>query len=147
MSIEIQNRQRRVVGFNTAALRQRALIIDAAAHTADQVVCVTLISDARIHQLNHDYRGYDKPTDVLSFAQNEGEYAELNNEVLGDVLISMETAKRQCSKPSLLDEVTHLLIHGVLHLQGHDHQEDKEAQVMEAEETRIWAAIRSRQSD
>lgn len=147
MSIEIQNRQRRIVGFNTTALRQRARVIDEAAHTTEQVICVTLISDARIHQLNLDYRGYDKPTDVLSFAQNEGEYAELNNEILGDVLISMETAKRQCAQPSLLDEVTHLLIHGVLHLQGHDHQEDDEAQVMEAEQTRIWAAIRSRQSD
>jgi probable rRNA maturation factor len=143
MSIDIQNRQRRVPGFDTAALRRRAGFVDEAARTEQQVVCITLVSDARIHQLNRDYRGQDKPTDVLSFAQNEGEFAELHNELLGDVLISLETAERQRKDRSLLDEVTHLLIHGVLHLQGHDHQEDDEALVMEGEEKRIWAAVRA----
>lgn len=147
MSIEIQNLQRRIVGFDTNALRKRAQAIDEAAQTKKQTVCVTLVSDSRIHTLNRDYRNRDKPTDVLSFAQNEGEFAELNNDMLGDVLISLETADRQRGQRSLLDEVTHLLIHGVLHLQGHDHQHDEEAAVMEAEEQRIWAGVRASSTD
>jgi len=139
--IELQNRQRKV-RFDAGLLRRRLSIIDTAADTCGSEVCVTLVSDARIHTLNRDYRDKDRPTDVLSFAQNEGDFAELNTGVLGDVLISVETAERQREGRSLLDEVTHLLIHGVLHLQGHDHEADAEAELMEAEERRIWAAIR-----
>lgn len=143
MSIEILNRQRRVTGFDTAALRKRAPVIARAADIAESDVCCTLLSDARIHALNRDYRQKDRPTDVLSFAQNEGEFAELHAEVLGDVLISLETADRQRDQRSLLDEVTHLLIHGVLHLMGFDHIDDSDAAEMEAEEQRIWATIRA----
>ncbi len=141
MAIEIYNRQRRVVGFDTPALRTRAALIANAADIPHAEVCLTLVSDARIHALNRDYRKKDRPTDVLSFAQNEGEFADLNDTVLGDVLISLETADRQRAGRTLDDEVTHLLIHGVLHLLGHDHIEDDEAEVMQAEERRIWAAI------
>ncbi len=145
MPIEIFNRQRRVTGFDTKSLRVRAEIVEQAADIVGKDVCVTLLSDARIHALNRDYRGKDRPTDVLSFAQNEGDFADLHSEILGDVLISVETADRQRANRTLLDEVTHLLIHGVLHLLGHDHIEDAEAEIMEAEERRIWAAIRRKQ--
>jgi len=141
MPIEVYNRQRKVPGFDTPALRRRAQHIVEAAEVPQHDVCVTLLSDVRIHELNRDYRQKDRPTDVLSFAQNEGELSDLNPTVLGDVLISLETADRQRQDRSLLDEVTHLTIHGVLHLLGYDHQEDDDAEVMEAEERRIWAAI------
>ena len=146
MAIEIQNRQRKVKGFDIAGLRARAAIIATAAGVPDSEVSCTLVSDPAIHELNRDYRSKDKPTDVLSFAQNEGEFAGLNPELLGDVIISVETAERQRDERTLLDEVTHLLIHGVLHLLGHDHEKDDEAEVMEAEERRIWAEIRTRQA-
>lgn len=142
--IELYNRQRKVVGFDGAALRRRLPEIARAAGVGDAEVCVTLVSDARIRDLNRDYRSADRPTDVLSFAQNDGEFAELHTQVLGDVLVSLETADRQrADDRTLLDEVTHLVIHGVLHLLGHDHERDDEAEVMEAEERRIWAALRS----
>ncbi|MFT7623542.1 MAG: putative rRNA maturation factor [Myxococcota bacterium] len=141
MSVEIFNRQRKVIGFDTPSLRKRSEAIAAALDIAEAEVCVTLVSDARIHALNRDYRDKDRPTDVLSFAQNEGDFADLNASVLGDVLISLETADRQRETRSLFDEATHLLIHGVLHLLGYDHMEEAEAEVMEAEERRVWAAL------
>lgn len=141
MTIEILNRQRRIVGFDSRALATRANVLATAAGIPESEVCVTLVSDARIHRLNRDWRGKDRPTDVLSFAQNEGELADWNTEILGDVVISLETADRQRGGRALMDEVTHLLIHGVLHLLGHDHMEDAEAELMEAEERRIQAAI------
>ncbi len=143
--IEIFDRQRRVRGFDLAGLRQNALAIEHAAGIGGRDVCVTLVSDARIRRLNRDYRGKDRPTDVLSFAQTEGEDGATNpSAVLGDVLISLETAERQLDVRgfTLLEEVTHLLIHGVLHLLGHDHERDDEAARMEAEEQRLWAAVR-----
>jgi probable rRNA maturation factor len=145
MGIEVQNRQRRIVGFDTKSLRRRVGLIGEAAGIEGSEACITLLSDARIHVLNRDYRQVDRPTDVLSFAQNEGDFADLNPELLGDVLVSLETADRQRADRSLLDEATHLCIHGMLHLLGFDHMEDAEATEMEAEEQRIWATIRQRE--
>lgn len=141
MAIEIFNRQRRVTGFDTRSLRGRAQTVADAADIGEAEVCVTLVSDRRIHVMNRSWRSVDRPTDVLSFPQNEGEFAGLNAHVLGDIVISLETAERQRTTRSLLDEATHLLIHGLLHLLGHDHQEDAEAEVMEAEERRLWSAL------
>ena len=141
--IELYNRQRKVPGFDTPTLRGRAAVVVAAAGVQMHEICVTLVSDRRIHELNRDYRAKDRPTDVLRFAQNEGELAEINPTVLGDVIISLETADRQREGRMLMDETTHLLIHGVLHLMGYDHTEDAEAEVMEAEERRIWAVLRA----
>jgi probable rRNA maturation factor len=141
MPIAIQSRQRKVRGLDLPALRRRGKLIARAAAIEGSEVSCTLVSDPAIHELNLQYRGKDKPTDVLSFAQNEGEFAGLNPELLGDVIISVEYADRQRETRLLLDEVTHLLIHGVLHLLGHDHEKDDEAEVMEAEERRIWAEL------
>lgn len=146
MTIDIQNRQRRIVGFDVTALKLRARLIESACNITDYDVCATLVSDARIRTLNRDYRHKDKATDVLSFSQIEGEFGDIHSQILGDVIISLETADRQRSSRCLLDEVTHLLIHGVLHLQGHDHEHDADAEVMESEERRIWAAIHANES-
>ena len=146
MSMYISNRQRRLVGFDTAWLRKRAAVISTAADIDDSEVCVLLVSNRRIHELNLEWRGMDKPTDVLSFPQNEGDFAELHSDVLGDVVISLEQADHQRSERTLMDEVTHLLIHGVLHLLGHDHAEPEETRTMRAEEERIWSALRTEES-
>ena len=143
MAIEVQNRQRRIVGFDTGGLRCRVNRIAKATGIEGSEACITLVSDARIHALNRDYREVDRPTDVLSFAQNEGDFANLNPEVLGDVVVSLEGADRQRTDRSLLDEVTHLCIHGLLHLLGFDHIDDADAAEMEAEEGRIWGELRA----
>ncbi len=147
MSMSIYNRQRRLVGFDTNWLRKRATVISAAADIEDSEVCVLLVSNQRIHALNLEWRGMDKPTDVLSFPQNEGDFADLHSDVLGDVVISLEQAEHQRSERTLMDEVTHLLIHGVLHLLGHDHAEKEETRAMREEEERIWSALRTVESE
>ena len=102
-----------------------------------------LCDDAFILPLNRDYRGKDQPTDVLSFAQREGEGADPEDPLLGDVIISVETARRQARERghSLEVELRVLLVHGILHLLGHDHELDAEADVMEAEEGRLLALL------
>lgn len=100
----------------------------------DAELSLVLCDDPFIHALNRDYRGKDRPTDVLSFSMREGEEADPDDPVLGDVVISLDTAARQAAEQShpLDQEVRHLLVHGVLHLLGHDHEEDDEAAQMDA---------------
>ena len=90
----------------------------------DREISFLLTDDKRIHQLNKVYRDKDRPTDVLAFAMQEGELAELAGGVLGDVIVSVPTARKQADErgASVLEEVTMLLAHGLLHLLGWDHQ-------------------------
>lgn len=96
---------------------------------------LTLTTDERIHQLNRDYRGQDKPTDVLSFSQIEGSEAFVpppNGALaLGDVVISVETARRQANG-ELINELRLLAVHGALHLLGYDHETDEDEARMNA---------------
>lgn len=109
----------------------------------DAELSLLLCDDATIHPLNRDYRGKDKPTDVLSFAQREGEFAFADDNLLGDVIISMDTTIRQATERnhSVETELRVLLVHGILHLLGYDHIEDDEAEIMEAKEREILAVI------
>jgi probable rRNA maturation factor len=95
-------------------------------------------------QLNGDWRGRPRPTDVLAFSLLEGEDAEHRGALLGDVVIGVETAARQARqrRRSLDEEVARLLIHGTLHLLGHDHQRESDTRVMRTEERRLWREIR-----
>jgi probable rRNA maturation factor len=105
---------------------------------------VLIVDDARIHRLNARYRGIDRPTDVLAFAMREGPFANLHPEVLGDVVISAETAHRQARthRHSLAVELTHLLIHGTLHLLGYDHEvSPAAARLMRAKERELWRLV------
>ena len=81
---------------------------------------VVFVSDEKMRQLNRDYRGFDKPTDVLSFPGDNG--------YLGDILISPETAYNQARKSTTLSfetNVRRLVLHGLLHLMGYDHETDR----------------------
>ena len=94
-------------------------------------VSVTLTNNEYIHTLNKEYRGIDRPTDVLSFALNESEEPEMVDgpavNVLGDLIISVERAEEQAADygHSLRREVAFLTVHGMLHLLGYDHMEDE----------------------
>ncbi len=85
---------------------------------------LVFVNDARMRALNRAYRGKDRPTDVLAFSAREGSFGNLNSGLLGDVVISTETARRQADAmgrgPD--EEALHLLIHGILHLLGYDHE-------------------------
>lgn len=101
---------------------------------ADAELSLLLCDDATIHTLNRDYRRKDKPTDVLAFALREGPHAEHAGDALGDVVISMDTARRQAAEhdSAISTEVNFLLAHGVLHLLGYDHQNRGEERRMSA---------------
>ncbi|WP_374386737.1 rRNA maturation RNase YbeY [Sandaracinobacter sp.] len=108
-------------------------------------VSVRLTDDAEMQRLNLDYRGKDKPTNVLSFPMHtpdalarwlaDGE----TDLLLGDLALGFETVLREAGEKRLVPEahVTHLVVHGTLHLLGHDHLDDASAEAMEALETRI----------
>lgn len=98
---------------------------------ADYDASLRLVDDATIHALNRDYRGKDKPTDVLAFAQREGPGGALHPELLGDVVISIDTARRQARR-GLYRELLHLASHGLCHLLGYDHRDDDEERTMNA---------------
>lgn len=89
----------------------------------DAELSLLLVSDAVMRQLNRDWRGADRPTDVLSFSQSEGPGGAPPG-LLGDVVISLDSARRQAAEraASLGSELDRLLIHGVLHLLGYDHE-------------------------
>jgi probable rRNA maturation factor len=117
-------------------------------------VAVTLVDDARIHELNREYRGIDRPTDVLSFAlqeQGEGE-PEFDIELepdadfvdsLGDIVISVETCKRQAQEygHSIERELAFLAVHGFLHLIGYDHETAEEEQDMFRRQEEILQSV------
>lgn len=104
---------------------------------------ILLCDDRFIQQLNRHWRDKDEPTDVLSFAMGEGEDTGLNPEILGDVVLSVETAARQGAALGLgLDaELRVLLIHGLLHLLGYDHIDPADAVEMQGREAELLAAL------
>jgi probable rRNA maturation factor len=106
---------------------------------------LVLTDDERIHELNRTYRNKDKPTDVLAFAQREGELGESAGRLLGDVVVSIPTARRQAKarRRAVTAEVTMLIAHGLLHLIGYDHQTEAEDRVMRRETRRLCAAART----
>ncbi len=110
-------------------------------------VSLTFVTNDRIHELNRDYRGMDRPTDVLSFECDnrpfEGEDVDEAEEFeLGDVVIATDVADAQTREfgTTFEEEVTLLTVHGLLHLCGYDHIEDDEAKIMEALEDKLITA-------
>ena len=98
-------------------------------------LCLVLADDALQRRLNHDFRGHDKSTNVLSF---EGAPASL-----GDVVLALETVAGEAESQgkSLADHVAHLVVHGVLHLMGYDHRTSAQARRMERLEIAILAGL------
>jgi len=103
---------------------------------------LVLTDDARIRRLNRDWRGFDKPTNVLSFPAADADDDD-PGPLLGDVVIALETTAREAAEEGRRfdDHFAHLLVHGLLHLFGFDHESDDEAEEMEALETTILADL------
>lgn len=100
--------------------------------------------------LNHRYRGRSGPTNVLAFAMAEGAFADLRPELLGDVVISVDTLTREAQRDGvpLKDHLIRLLIHGILHLTGYDHEgSEAEAQRMEEKTETLIAAVTEAMGD
>lgn len=97
---------------------------------------VKISTDAEVQTLNNEFRGQDKPTNVLSFPDDSPDY-------LGDIIIASETVKREAEEQeiSVDDHFSHLVVHGILHLMGFDHMEEDEAEQMEELEIQILAKL------
>ena len=107
---------------------------------------VMLVGDARMRELNRDWRGKDSTTDVLSFSQLGGEEMHSSAVLLGDVVVSVDVLERQAADGgwTVEEELTRLLLHGVLHLLGFDHELDEDARAMRGEEGRLVGLLAER---
>jgi probable rRNA maturation factor len=108
---------------------------------------VLLVGDRRMKELNRQYLGRNRPTDVLAFAQWEGGGAHLNPACLGDVVIGVETAHRHAAQAGMhgSEELERLLVHGILHLIGHEHTGGREeAAAMGRKQRQLVRRIRKR---
>lgn len=112
-------------------------------------VAVRLTDDAEVQTLNRDFRGKDKPTNVLSFPMVQADLLEsLSNSddgevLLGDIVLADGVVAREAAERgiTITDHATHLIIHGLLHLVGYDHEHDAEAEAMEEMERRALASL------
>lgn len=98
----------------------------------DGAFSITFIDDEKMHEMNLKYRGIDRTTDVLSFALNDGETILEEVNLLGDIFISIPKMKRQAAEYNHSEkrELSFLVIHGLLHLLGYDHQDKKSEEEM-----------------
>ena len=137
-------RRRGLPAVDRRLLRARARRVLREIERADRELSIALVDDALMRALNSAWRGRDRPTDVLAFSLEEGPHPERSGRLLGDVVIGVETAGRQARsrRRGLDDEVLRLLVHGALHLVGHDHVRASEARRMRAEERRILRCLR-----
>ena len=151
MRMEIEIRQEpeelAVSAEDMEAVRRAVLTVGRLYGAENAEVSVTLTDDAHIHVLNREYRHVDRPTDVLSFALTESEEPEIvgaeGNEVLGDLVISLERVQAQAEEygHSPLRELSFLTVHGMLHLLGYDHMEEAERIEMEAEQRHVMEEL------
>ncbi|MGI9374706.1 MAG: rRNA maturation RNase YbeY [Tsuneonella suprasediminis] len=132
-----------------ARVAQAAARVEPALANPRLQVSVLFTSDAEVHTLNREWRERDRPTNVLSFPMLEREdLVHLDPdgppELLGDIALAHETCAREAAEKgvSLADHAAHLVVHGLLHLAGHDHVDsDAQAEAMEALETKALAFI------
>jgi probable rRNA maturation factor len=123
MKIQIENKQK-LLKIEKQKLRGTVKLLLEHLDCRTKEVCVSLVDDVAIQQLNNLYLGKNKPTNVLSFSLQEGEYSGINPDILGDIVISVETAIRDSAKGgwTCLREIDFLIIHGLLHLLGYNHE-------------------------
>jgi len=141
--IDIQNR-RKMPRVPTPYVRKIARLILKGLDLPKAELSVLLTDDKTIHSLNQQWRQKNKPTDVLSFSQVEGE-GPFGGVALGDLVISVDTAARQAktARHSLNEEIKKLMVHGMLHLLGHDHvRGGAQARRMKKEEERLLQLLK-----
>jgi probable rRNA maturation factor len=143
--LTVPPQSRQLPRIDPRLLRSRAARALREVGQANSELSIAIVLDDEIAALNSEHRGERSATDVLSFSLLEGEHSDQRGKLLGDVVIGIETAARQAraAHRGLDAEVARLLIHGILHLIGWDHEEPAEAKLMRAEERRLWRAIRS----
>ncbi|MGD2098755.1 MAG: rRNA maturation RNase YbeY [Desulfobacterales bacterium] len=145
MEVQIENRQGKH-RISKKKIQQKARAILNALEYPDAELSILIVDDQQIARLNQQYLNREGPTNVIAFAMREGPFTEIAPDLLGDVVISVETAHREAQDAGLgmAAYFDQLLIHGILHLLGYDHENDKsEARQMEQKANEILAFINS----
>jgi probable rRNA maturation factor len=134
MQVSIRNNQK-LYNIDVRRLRRSLKKLLKELNCDDRAIGLVLADDKEIQKLNNAYLGRNKPTNVLSFAMTEGEFGDVNPQILGDIVISVETAVRDAliSHIDPMDELEFLIIHGILHLLGYDHEDTSVEKTMEME--------------
>ncbi|MGA2152315.1 MAG: rRNA maturation RNase YbeY [Geobacteraceae bacterium] len=135
MKVAITNRQKHQQ-IDRKRLRKTAEKILSALGYPDSELSLAIVGDRSIHRLNRLYLGRDNSTNVISFAMQEGLFAGVNPQILGDVVISAVTCAREAEEGriSFVSRLHFLLLHGILHLAGYDHERSGEAEARRMEE-------------
>jgi probable rRNA maturation factor len=141
MSISIHNRQK-LLTVDVGRLRRSLKRLLKELGSKDSEVSLLLVDDDQIREFNKNYLQRDRPTNVISFAMTEGAFGDVHPEILGDIILSVETAARDAIACDIdfMDEVEFLLIHGLLHLLGYNHEnaENQEAEKMKKLERKLF---------
>ncbi|RCS25237.1 rRNA maturation RNase YbeY [Phyllobacterium salinisoli] len=132
----------RQLADRAVAAAWKALFSTSAANVETEL-SVVFTDDASIRQLNAEWRGKDKPTNVLSFPAFPVRAGDRPGPMLGDIVIARQTVEREAAleKKPFDHHLTHLVVHGFLHLLGYDHEDDVEAEEMEGWERRILEVL------
>ena len=131
--------RRALPDVDRVVVRAAAAAADCAVPRGPVEISIALGDDALLHRLNRAYRDQDKPTNVLAFPATDDPGGQVTPVPLGDVVVSFDTAAAEAAAAgkSLSDHVSHLVVHGVLHLLGYDHESEEEAAAMEGLETTL----------
>ena len=144
MEVRIDNRQS-IHRIARKKLRQAAKAILNALDCPDAELSILIVDDQQIAKLNQQFLNRKGPTNVIAFPMQEGQFTEITPNLLGDVVISVETARHEAHNAGLRMEerLNELLIHGILHLLGYDHGEKKpEARVMQNKTNELLKIIK-----
>ena len=146
MSISIQNRQKQQkvdIGRVRRGLKRLLKELD----REGIEISILLVDDHQIQEINKKYLKRNRPTNVISFTMTEGAFGDVHPEILGDIILSVETAARDALTGHLdfMDEVEFLLIHGLLHLIGYNHENTgaDEAETMKNRERELFFMLRN----
>jgi probable rRNA maturation factor len=144
MAILIENRQQRIE-IALPRVRQAINSVLKLLDSSDSEISVLFVNDEEITEINRQYLNRNRPTNVIAFPMREGDFGEINPHILGDIIISVDTALRDADKEDLSfdDEIMYLIIHGLLHLLGYDHEKSQEdAKIMKEKEREVFLALR-----
>jgi probable rRNA maturation factor len=143
MEVLIENRQNRYTLSSQSIRRKAKRILDALGYP-DAQLSILIVDDPQIAELNETYLNHSGPTNVISFPMQEGPFTDITPDLLGDVVISADTAHREAAAADmpLAQRFDELLIHGILHLVGYDHVNSREeAAVMEHKSDQLMQHI------
>ena len=144
MKIQIENKQTKIK-IQRRKISSTVLKLLKIMDCANKELSISFVDDNTIKQLNNHYLQRDHSTNVLSFSLQEGEYGNVNPNILGDIVVSTETAQRDAAKGdlSLSEEIDFLIIHGLLHLLGFNHKNTTKAQTtkMQMKERELFVIL------